>query len=59
MRRVYERDSSVKAEADYVGIPLNSYYHWCQGRYEPSAMYLSKLADAGYDIYYILTGRRG
>lgn len=44
------------AEWGGVAIPTQSNYE--QGKRFPDAEYLAKLADLGFDINYVLTGRR-
>lgn len=35
----------------------DTFYRWVRGEADPSAYYLQKLALAGYDVIYILTGK--
>jgi hypothetical protein len=40
-----------------LDIPKGTYYHWLHGKYNPTAYYLQRMALAGYNIYFILTGK--
>ena len=47
----------VRPELDRLGIPQPIFCNWEVGKFDPSAYYFQILAEAGYDIYWIATGR--
>ena len=48
----------VKDELDRLDIPQRTYNRWKEGDGNPQFYYLNRLALAGYDIFWILTGKR-
>lgn len=52
-----DRVITLKNELDRLNIPHDNYYDWKRGRSNPSAHYLGKMALAGYDVFWILTGK--
>ena len=40
-----------------IGIPRNTFESWMLGDVDPSAHYPKKMALAGYDVHWILTGK--
>lgn len=49
---------NIVKEMKRLDIVNTSLYGWKNGAANPSAYYLAKMALAGYDIYWILTGER-
>ncbi len=48
----------AKDVAEFVGVAIPTQSNYEQGKRSPDAVYLKKLADYGFDINYVLTGRR-
>ena len=48
----------AKDVADWAGVAIPTQSNYEQGKRSPDAEYLAKLADLGFDINYVLTGRR-
>lgn len=48
---------TLKDELGRLNIALNTFYAWRNGAQDPSAYYLRRMALAGYDVIYILTGK--
>lgn len=48
---------NVRAEMRRLGMHRNKAYEWAAGKV-PSGRALQAMAHAGYDVIYILTGRR-
>lgn len=48
----------AKEVADFAGVAIPTQSNYEQGKRYPDAAYLMKLADLGFDINYVLTGRR-
>ena len=47
----------VDVELAKLDIPRSTYNRWIHGKCDPTAYYLRQMALAGYDIYYVLTGK--
>ncbi len=58
IRRTAYGKCNDKEEAKRIGIRRKSFYDWDNGRSDPSTYNLQKMALAGYDVHYILTGER-
>ena len=48
----------AKDVADYAGIAIPTQSNYEQGKRYPDAHYLIKIAELGFDINYVITGRR-
>ena len=48
----------AKDVAEFVGVAIPTQSNYEQGKRSPDAVYLKKLVDYGFDINYVLTGRR-
>lgn len=48
----------VKQELERLQIPQSSFTHWKDGDRNPQVYYLTQMALAGYDVYWILTGKK-
>ncbi|WND06648.1 helix-turn-helix domain-containing protein [Acinetobacter soli] len=48
----------AKDVAEFVGVAIPTQSNYEQGKRSPDAVYLKKLADYGFDINYVLTGKR-
>jgi len=46
-----------EVELAKLDIPKGTFGHWQCGKGDPSAYYLKQMALAGYDVFYILTGK--
>ena len=59
VRAVKERVhyGKVKQELERLQIPQSSFSHWKDGDRNPQVYYLTQMALAGYDVYWILTGQ--
>ena len=59
-RAIKERvnHGKVKPELDRLFIPTSTVYAWELYQRDPQAYYLKQMALAGYDIFWILTGKR-
>lgn len=56
-----ERARLAISQADFAalgGVARNAQAHYEKGERSPDLDYLSRLADAGVDVVYVLTGRR-
>lgn len=53
-----ERDVPVQQQLRDMGLGKNVDYAWGEGGCAPSGRALRKMALAGYDVMYILTGER-
>lgn len=53
-----EVDKPVYKQLREMGLGKNNSYAWANGVSAPSAKVLRKMALAGYDVMYILTGVR-
>ncbi len=54
-RRV--RWGEIGTELKKLDIQTSTFNSWMIGRTNPSAYYLKQMALAGYDVYWILTGK--
>lgn len=57
LRMCSEEEITIAAEMENIGIDTQQYYRYRHGG-TPSAPVLARMAEAGYDVMYILTGRR-
>lgn len=57
-RKAKENNSSVAAELRRLTMGRNAYSNWKSWNACPGSFALSKMAANGYDVMYILTGRR-
>ena len=48
----------AKDVAEFVGVAIPTQSNYEQGKRSPDAVYLAKLTDLGFDINYVLTGKR-
>ena len=48
----------AKDVAEFVGVAIPTQSNYENGKRSPDAEYLAKLADLGFDINYVLTGKR-
>ena len=48
---------SIAAEMENIGVCRQQFYGYEKGA-APDAVILARMAEAGYDVMYILTGRR-
>ena len=55
---IYRVDRSVPAAARRLACRSDILWDWVRGEKHPSAAYLKRLYENGYDIIFILTGRR-
>ena len=51
-------DEPVRKQLRNMGLSGNLFYHWGAGECDPSSKALRAMALAGYDVMYILTGKR-
>lgn len=51
-------DSDYHKELDRLNLTRQSLNQWQNGKYTPSGKVLQRLAFAGYDVHWILTGER-
>ena len=56
--RAKQNGICVTNEALKLGITGHSLADWKHGKGNPSAYYLQQMCLAGYDVIYILTGKR-
>lgn len=57
-RKVRENKSCVAAELRQLALGHSAYGNWKSWNACPGAFTLSKMAANGYDVMYILTGKR-
>ena len=57
-RKVRENKSRVAVELRRLGLTHGAYDNWRAWRACPGAFTLSRMATYGYDVMYILTGKR-
>ena len=48
----------AKDEAEFVGVAIPPQSNYENGKRSPDAEYLAKLTELGFDINYVLTGKR-
>ena len=61
-KEIYNRqdsDHSIDDVLDEVDLTRTSLWQYKTGKYVPSGVVLRRMALAGYDVLYILTGERG
>lgn len=56
--RIKENNSCIKAEMANIKMGYQCYHNWKRYTAAPGAFVLSKMAANGYDVLYILTGKR-
>ena len=54
--RVASNGTSLKVELAELSVSYAMFNHWEHGRFSPSAFFLRRMALAGYDVVWILTG---
>jgi len=61
IRRAAENHTTLGAQMARLQISRQQYYQWTKraNAVAPSALVLARMADEGYDVLYILTGKRG
>lgn len=52
-----EKDTSYAVELARAGVSREQLYQWEHGKCNPTGMLLQRMALAGYDVHYILTGK--
>lgn len=55
---ILKRGGSVLDEMRELGLGRKSFYAWSSGECCPDARALQAMAQGGYDVVYILTGRK-
>lgn len=60
VRAIKERVNygDIKPELERLQIPTSTYYHWKTRHCDPQSYHLAQMALAGYDIFWILTGKK-
>ena len=53
-----QRDAGIQEQLEQMDLGKNLFNYWGNGGGAPSAMVLQKMEKAGYDVMYILTGRK-
>lgn len=53
-----QRDAGIQEQLEQMGLGKNLFNYWGNGGGAPSAMVLQEMEKAGYDVMYILTGRK-
>ena len=53
-----QKGRSIALECALLGINETSLREWKKGECNPSAYFLQQMALAGYDVMWILTGKR-
>ena len=53
-----QRDAGIQEQLEQMGLGKNLFNYWGNGGGAPSAMVLQKMEKAGYDVMYIITGRK-
>lgn len=56
--RIKKNNSCIKAEMANIKMGYQCYHNWKRYTAAPGAFALSKMAANGYDVMYILTGKR-
>ena len=56
-RRAFQNGIAPYKEAEKFGADSAKLSNW-RSKFDPSAYYLKRMALAGYDVIYILTGER-
>lgn len=51
-------DLKAKDVAEFVGVAIPTQSNYENGKRSPDAEYLAKLTELGFDINYVLTGKR-
>ena len=57
-RRAKAQNSPVPALLRRIGVSRELFWRWKQNKNDISACYLQQMALDGYDVVYILTGKR-
>lgn len=58
IRRTGNDRKKQKEELENLGASRRNYHNWKEHLNEPQSYFIAKMAKAGYDVYYILTGVR-
>jgi hypothetical protein len=61
VRQAYQMDNGGMTFNDWLedqGLRYANYYLWWQGYTAPSVEVLARMAELGYDVMYVLTGKR-
>ena len=53
-----QRNAGIQEQLEQMDLGKNLFNYWGNGGGDPSAMVLQKMEKAGYDVMYILTGRK-
>lgn len=53
-----QRNAGIQEQLEQMDLGKNLFNYWGNGGGAPSAMVLQKMEKAGYDVMYILTGRK-
>lgn len=56
--RIKKNNSCIKAEMANIKMDYQTYFNWKRYAAAPGAFALSTMAANGYDVMYILTGKR-
>ena len=56
--RIKENDSCIKAEMANIKMGYQAYFNWRRYTAAPGAFALSRMYAQGYDVIWILTGKR-
>ena len=56
-RTANENGTSYGFELDCAGVSREQLYQWEHGKCDPTGILLQRMALAGYDVHYILTGK--
>ena len=58
LQRAYETNINIERCAEEISISKPQVYRWFHGASIPSAAAIARMLDKGYDINYILAGRK-
>ena len=56
--RAEQNGRHILDQAEEVFVSKRVLWAWQHGQYDPRAYFLQELAKAGYDVIWILTGKR-
>ncbi len=56
--RAHQSGTKFYEERRKLDISAQNIYNWTKGGFLPTAYYLREMALAGYDVHWILTGRK-
>ena len=57
-QRCVQERTKRNVQLKKLGISNTDFWRWEQGDHAPSAYFLQKMAQDGYDIHWILTGEK-